>query len=95
MMIDPLLLDILCCPETHQDLVEASAPEIELINRAILTGQIKNRTGSVVTEIVQGVLLRSDRQILYPVRDGIPVMLIDESISCLAIPGLLSSNVSS
>jgi uncharacterized protein len=33
-----------------------------------------------VTELLDGGLVRSDRKILYPIREDIPVMLIEEGI---------------
>jgi len=79
-MIDPELLKIMCCPETHQPLALADAPLVELLNRQIAAGQLKNRAGQLVKEKLDGGLVREDRKFLYPVRQNIPVMLIDEAI---------------
>ena len=79
-MIDPELLKIMCCPETHQDLVLAEASVIEILNQQISAGQLRNRAGQVVKEKLDGGLIRSDRQFLYPIRRDIPIMLIDEAI---------------
>ena len=48
---------------------------------AIAAGSIKNRAGEAVTEAVHGALVREDDELAYPVRDDIPVMLIDEQIA--------------
>jgi uncharacterized protein YbaR (Trm112 family) len=40
---------------------------------------MKTRGGSAVAESIEAGLVREDGRILYPVRDGIPVMLIDEA----------------
>lgn len=79
-MIDAELLTILCCPETRQSLEWADAPLIAEINRKIAGGQASNRGGKTVTEPIENGLLRSDRTVLYPVRDGIPVLLVEEGI---------------
>lgn len=79
-MLDPELLDMLCCPETRQDLTLATATELAAINRAIAEGQVKNRAGVVITEAIGDALIRADRKIAYLVRNDIPVMLIDEGI---------------
>ena len=79
-MIDPELLKIMCCPETHQAIALADQPLIERLNGQIAAGQLKNRSGQTVKEKLDGGLLRVDRKFLYPVRQNIPVMLIDEAI---------------
>ena len=44
-MVDKELLDILCCPETKQDLVLISGKTILTINSRIKSGELKNRAG--------------------------------------------------
>jgi len=81
-MIDKELLDIIVCPETRQDLVLAEAGLIERINLLIEKGELRNRSKQAVTEKIDGGLIRKeDRKYLYPIRDDIPILLIDESIS--------------
>jgi uncharacterized protein YbaR (Trm112 family) len=78
--IDGDLLAILCCPETKQDVSLASATLISTLNERIAKGALKNKGGQAVKEKLDGGLLRADRKILYPVREDIPVMLIEEGI---------------
>lgn len=78
--LDKDLLAILCCPETKQAVVLADDLLIHKVNAAIEGGLLKNKAQKPVTEKLDGGLVRSDNKILYPVREDIPVMLIDEGI---------------
>jgi len=78
--IDKDLLSILCCPETKQDVALAPDSVIARVNEGIGKGEVKNKAGQVVTERMDGGLLRTDKKILYPIREDIPVMLIEEGI---------------
>lgn len=79
-MIDDELLRILCCPETHQPLTLADGEMIRQLNDRISHGEIQNRSGTLMREPMEGGLIREDRQVLYPVRHKIPVLLVDEAI---------------
>ena len=79
-MFDAELLNILCCPENHEVLALADAQLIERINQQIAAGLLRNRAGQPVTENLDGGLIRADRRFLYPIRQDIPVLLIDEAI---------------
>ena len=80
MSVNPELLEILVCPETKQPIALAGADVLSRLNAEIDAGRLRNRGGeSVKARITEG-LVRQDGRILYLVDDGIPVMLIDESI---------------
>lgn len=79
-MIDSELLKILCCPETHQAVQSAAAALIERLNQQIASGTVRNRGGKPVSEKLEGAFVRADGKFLYPIRQDIPVMLIDEAI---------------
>ncbi len=79
-MVDPELLSILVCPENKTPVSEADSELVAKINAAIESGTLKNRAGEQVQEHIDGGLVREDGQYLYPVRDDIPIMLIDEAI---------------
>ena len=78
--IDKELLAILCCPETKQDVALADDALIARLNNRVGKGDLKNKAGQPVTEKLDGGLLRADKKILYPIREDIPVMLIEEGI---------------
>jgi len=81
MMIDEELLAILACPEDKSPVSLAGGELIEQINAGIRAGLLSNRGGSKVSNPIDGGLVRADGQWLYPIRDEIPVMLIDEAIA--------------
>ena len=83
-MIDPELLKIMCCPETHQSIALVETELIEKLNQQIAAGQLKNRVGQPVKEKIDGGLVREDGKFLYPIRGNIPIMLIDEAIPLAA-----------
>ncbi|MDW8307934.1 MAG: Trm112 family protein [Verrucomicrobiales bacterium] len=80
-MIAPDLLELLCCPETHQPVRLAEPELIERLNAQIAAGTLTNRAGQRVAEKLDGGLVRADGRVLYPIRDGIPVMLVEEAIA--------------
>jgi uncharacterized protein YbaR (Trm112 family) len=73
------LLEILVCPETKQPVALADASVLAALNAKIEAGALRNRGGSKVEKPVTEGLVREDGKVLYPVDDGIPVMLIEES----------------
>ena len=74
------LLDILVCPESRQPVAPAPEDLIARLNGEIAAGTLRNRGGATVETDIAEALLREDGKILYLVDDGIPVMLIEESI---------------
>lgn len=83
--IDPALLEILVCPETKQRVREADAALLGKLNAAIKAGSLKSRDGEAVTEALDGGLVREDKNFVYPIVGGIPVMLIPKAIPLAGI----------
>lgn len=79
-MVDAELLEILVCPETKDPVRLADADLLERVNAAIERGTVQNRGGETVKDPVEEGLVREDGKVFYPVRDDIPIMLIDEAI---------------
>ena len=80
MSVSPELLEILVCPETKQPVQPASEEILAKLAQEIEAGTLRNRGGQAVSAPIAEGLVREDGKILYPVDDGIPVMLIEESI---------------
>jgi uncharacterized protein len=79
-MVDPQLLGILCCPETHQPLREGDAALVADLNRRIAAGALQARDGRVVATPCDGALVRADGQVAYPIRGQLPILLVAEAI---------------
>ena len=78
--MDKKLLSILCCPVTHKGLSLARADLLKSLNVAIDAGKLVNRDGVVVAGKLTEGLVTDDGKTLYPVSDGIPVLLEGESV---------------
>ena len=80
-VINPALLAHLVCPETRQSLVLASPEQVSLIRSRQEAGALKNRAGDKVSGQIDGALIREKGDVAYLIVDGIPDLLIAESIS--------------
>jgi uncharacterized protein YbaR (Trm112 family) len=85
-MISPELLELLVCPETRQSLAVADDELVARLNRAIEARQLKNKVGQPLEKTLDGALVREDGRVVYPVQDGIPVMLVDDGILLEQLP---------
>ena len=79
--MDKKLLAILCCPSTHGGLNLASHDLLASVNKAIRKGSLTNRDGVLLDIPLTDALVTDDGNLLYPVTDGIPVLLEGESIA--------------
>ena len=80
MPISQDLLEILRCPVSGAPLRSASRAQLRLVNELLESGTLRTEAGSAPPAALDEALLTEDRLRLYPVEDGIPVMLADESI---------------
>ena len=78
--MDKKLLSILCCPITHKGLSEADSGLLSRLNSAIADGGIRNRDGDTLDSRIEEALVTDDGKLLYPVDDGIPVLLEGASV---------------
>ena len=78
--MDKRLLAIICCPVSHKGLALAKPALLHKVNEAIGGGHIQNQSGETVQQALDEALVTDDGFRLYPVNDGIPVLLESESI---------------
>jgi uncharacterized protein YbaR (Trm112 family) len=79
--MDKRLLTILRCPVSHKGLSVLKKDTLARVNAAIDAGDLVNHEGSAIAEALTEALITDDGKRLYPVNDGIPVLLEGESIS--------------
>ena len=80
MPLDESLLEILCCPETKQAVTLLDADSLHVLNQKIANGEVRNTGGNPVKEPLDGGLIRHDKKVTYPIREMIPIMLVEEGI---------------
>ena len=79
-MLRPEVLATLCCPEDRSGLSLASNALITEINTIIRGGRLRNRAGQILEQSLDGGLTRADGDLMYPIIEGIPVLVRDEAI---------------
>lgn len=80
-IMDKRLLTILRCPVTHKGLALAGSATLHTVNDAIRSGKVSNRDGRVLDRPLSEALLTDDGKVLYPVLDGLPVLLEGEAVN--------------
>jgi uncharacterized protein YbaR (Trm112 family) len=85
-VISKELLEILVCPDDRTPLTLADEPLVARLNRLVGAGELKNKAGETVERPLEGGLLRADGAAVYPIIDGIPILLIDEAIPLDDLP---------
>ena len=79
--MDKKLLSILCCPVTHKGLSLARSDLLKSVNKAIGSGELVNRDGAQLAEPLNEALVTDDGKTLYPIDDGIPVLIEGEAVA--------------
>ena len=80
MPVDGKLLEILCCPVSRTPLTRLEASRLERLNQEIEAGKALFVGGEAVTDSLEEALVTEDGKVIYPVNEGIPVLLEDRGI---------------
>jgi uncharacterized protein YbaR (Trm112 family) len=63
----------------------ASPAEVERLIQAIRDGEVRTVAGREADPALDGALVRQDGTVAYAIRDGIPVMLVEEALAVGAL----------
>ncbi len=80
MSIPDHLLDILCCPVSHEPLLPLSRDRLKRLNKAIADGSVQYVDNEAVAKPLQAALMTRDQKVVYAIEDGIPVLLPERGI---------------
>ena len=78
--MDKRLLTILRCPVTQKGLSVLKKDKLEKVNAAIAAGKLESHEGVKLSQPLAEALVTDDGKRVYPVDEGIPVLLEGESI---------------
>jgi uncharacterized protein YbaR (Trm112 family) len=85
--LDRKLLDFICCPVTRSPLELLPERELTQLNGLIVSKRIRNREDTLVdTPLTEALVTRSGK-LIYPIRDGIPLLLEEEAMALQQLEG--------
>lgn len=76
------ILNEIICPKTGKSLVFISEELLLKLNHKIKERSLKNESGEKIELFLeQALCIQENPEVVYPVRDGIPVLIQEEAIS--------------
>lgn len=78
--MDRKLLDMIVCPVTKLPLEILDTERLDQMNAAIAAGRVRNNGDQPLEATFAEALVRRDGHVVYPILDGIPILLEEESI---------------
>ncbi|NQV29547.1 MAG: hypothetical protein HQ508_01550 [Candidatus Marinimicrobia bacterium] len=76
-----MILNPLFCPITKRPLVESNIAILDAVNSKIQHGDIAFQSGGLVTELFDALLVETQMNIAYPIKNGIPQLIPLLSVS--------------
>ncbi|MEO0575865.1 MAG: Trm112 family protein [Pseudomonadota bacterium] len=73
--MDEKLLDIVCCPVSHQPLHKMNSAQIDALNTQIAAGDVASVDGTAMTQVLRAGLVTRDGSRGYAVIDGLVNLL--------------------
>ena len=74
------VLDLLRCPDNRMQLVRGEDRLVAHFNQQIAAGRLRNRRGEPLSKPIDGLLVREDRRLAYPIIEDMPILLVDEAV---------------
>lgn len=84
--MDKKLLDIICCPLTKLPLQILDGERLARLNSVVATGLVRNRGARTLDATLTEALVTRDGRLVYPIVDGIPILLEEEAIDWKQLP---------
>ena len=78
--LEQSFLSLLRCPRTGGELALADAETVAALNAFASEGKLKDASGKTVEQGMEAALATACGRWLYPVREGIPVLLAEEAL---------------
>ncbi len=79
-MLDSELLNILRCPQTGLRLEIGDQQLVSQINQWIDARKLRDASGGLIEEPLEGLLVTTDHSTAHAIRHGIPTLIPGESI---------------